>query len=821
MTTTDIEPWPFDAPPGESMPLPPHDLAAEEQLLATLMRHPAAIDSAIDAGWHPDDMFRDVHKVFAWAISHLSDVAVIDMTHDGRQYGQLIDPMALVNHIGPGHPYFTTGVGTALLTKLTTWPAAPPYPQEAARAIHSLAVKRRLAEAGSRIHQYAQARDWDAARAVALAEAELGKVGGGSASVAAELEDPRVLAADTAATDYDWIVPGLLALMDRLILVGWEGHGKAGDMNTPVPTPKGWTTLGELRAGDEVFGPDGRPARVEGTSGPLLGRPCYRIRFSDGAEIIADAEHIWATETALARNNRRGPSLVTTEEIAATLHYREGFQLNHAIQACAPLQYAAQELPVDPYLLGYWLGDGDSGGGQLTVGETDLDHLTSQIGALGERFRVAPASGERDASRVRVYGLTARLRPLGVLGAKHIPDAYLHGSVPQRLALLQGLMDTDGTISWRGGQPGRRHGAAQIELSLCDERLARDAHELLLGLGVKVAWREGPAVLRGRRTGTRYRLSFYTDLPVFRLERKDSRRATLRTRRGTLRYITAVEPVQTRPVCCIKVDRPDGMFVFGRECIPTHNTRLLWQIAMCVASGVNPFRTELRIDPQRVLVIDLEVGRGIRARGFRGLLEHADQAGLDSSLIRVWSRPAGLDLRTPEGQADLSAAVRAHRPRLITGGPMYKMGLAEADGPGDFKAVSDALDRVRERHQCALVLEQHAPMAQAGKPRLLRPMGSVLWTQWPEFGKGLRPVPDQPHTYDLPNFREDRETGRDWPTRLSWRRGYGWPWEASYDNPPPEPMTYRGRTDPAVRADLARQDHQDELAAQRAAHNGG
>jgi hypothetical protein len=478
MTATDLGPWPAaTAGDGDFTVQPPHDLAAEEQLLATLMRHPAAVDAAIDAGWHPDDMYREFHKVMAWAIAALADVAVIKMDHDGHSYGQLIDPVAITNHIGPGHPWFTSGVGTALLGKLATWPAVTPYPAEAARTIHSLAVKRRLGEAGIRICQYSKMADWDAARAVALAEAELGKVGGGNASVAAELEDPRVLAADHAATDYDWIVPGLLALMDRLILVGWEGHGK---------------------------------------------------------------------------------------------------------------------------------------------------------------------------------------------------------------------------------------------------------------------------------------------------------------------------------------------------------TRLLWQIAMCIASGVNPFRTELRIDPQRVLVIDLEVGRGIRARGFRGLLEHADAAGLDSSLIRIWSRPAGLDLRTPEGQADLSAAVRAHRPRLIVGGPMYKMGLAEADGPGDFKAVSDALDRVRERHQCALVLEQHAPMAQAGKPRLLRPMGSVLWTQWPEFGKGLRPVPDEPHTYDLPNFREDRETGRDWPTRLSWRRGYGWPWEASYDNPPPEPMTYRARrTDPAVQADLARQDHQDELAAQRAAHDGG
>src|SRR5262249_10766795 len=132
---------------------------------------------------------------------------------------------------------------------------------------------------------------------------------------------------------------------------------------------------------------------------------------------------------------------------------------------------------------------------------------------------------------VSVHG---KLREIGVLGNKHIPESYLHGSVVQRLALLQGLMDTDGTVSNRGAGGGRASGCAQCEFSVVHERLARDVYELLLGLGIKVTLRSAPAVLEGRQTGVRYRLGFQTVLPVFRLPRKDARLSPLRTRRATL-----------------------------------------------------------------------------------------------------------------------------------------------------------------------------------------------------------------------------------------------------------------------------------------------
>jgi recombination protein RecA len=168
--------------------------------------------------------------------------------------------------------------------------------------------------------------------------------------------------------------------------------------------------------------------------------------------------------------------------------------------------------------------------------------------------------------------LPAQLRELGVLGDKHIPESYLRGSVAQRLALLQGLMDTDGTVSAAGAGTGRGSGAARCEFSVVSKRLASDVHELLLGLGIKVTFHEGPAVLGGRVVGTRYRLGFQTDLPVFRLPRKAARLIPLRTRRAKLRYVTAVESVPSVPVRCIQVDHPSHTYLAGRDCVPTHNT---------------------------------------------------------------------------------------------------------------------------------------------------------------------------------------------------------------------------------------------------------
>jgi recombination protein RecA len=427
---------------------------------------------------------------------------------------------------------------------------------------------------------------------------------------------------------------------------GPEGSGKALALDTPIPTPKGWTTMGELSPGQEVFSSDGSTTRVTFATPVMTGHECFRVRFSDGAEIVADADHLWMTTTLWGRTERWSPAVVTTREIAASVRARDGHALNHAIQTCEPLEYPAQELPVAPYTLGAWLGDGSKEDARITSTDPEiLDEIrrdgyqvrcsNPQQHDRAPTYRISrpqeqlvcllagprcSSSGsviarglcrnhyesERRSGQIgewpvhKAMSLPAQLRELRVLGDKHIPERYLHGSVAQRLALLQGLMDTDGTVSAMGAGVGRGSGAARCEFSVVSSRLASDVHELLLGLGIKVTLHEGPAVLKGRVVGTRYRLGFQTDLPVFRLPRKAARLTSLRTRRAALRYIAAVEPVPSVPVRCIQVDHPSHTYLAGRECVPTHNTTVALHAAANAqkAGGIAAFiDAEHSLDP--------------------------------------------------------------------------------------------------------------------------------------------------------------------------------------------------------------------------------
>lgn len=379
-----------------------------------------------------------------------------------------------------------------------------------------------------------------------------------------------------------------------LMLAG-RGAGKALALDTPIPTPSGWTTMGALRDGDTVFDETGKPCRVVQAHPVLHGRECFKVTFSDGAEVIADAEHLWKTQTrrkrkSLGRINGRGDprkpqclpiayrEIFTTAEIAASLY--DGKEVNHAVRVAGALQLPEKELPIDPYVLGAWLGDGSSATGEITT--CDFGVL-DEIEAAGETVGSARETGNASftysisphAPTVRkgVQGfirdprsLTGRLQQLGVRWNKHIPDAYLRASQDQRAALLQGLMDTDGYVSERG----------IAEFCSTNKVLADGVMELVLSLGIKATFKTGRATINGRDCGPKYRVMFTPYQRVFRLERKAMRvnlGGGAQAERQRRRYIVAVEPVPSVPVRCITVDSPSRLYLCSRWMIPTHNTR--------------------------------------------------------------------------------------------------------------------------------------------------------------------------------------------------------------------------------------------------------
>ena len=166
--------------------------------------------------------------------------------------------------------------------------------------------------------------------------------------------------------------------------------------------------------------------------------------------------------------------------------------------------------------------------------------------------------------------LSARLRALGVLGNKHVPGIYLTAGDRQRESLLQGLVDTDGSIDPRRGQ---------VEFCSTLRPLADAALYLARSLGWRATLRTGRATLNGRDHGTKYRVFFTPKTcdpfcPV-RLPRKVARITGTDGGKGRATLsIASIEPVSSRPVRCIQVGSPDGLFLAGRDLIPTHNSQL-------------------------------------------------------------------------------------------------------------------------------------------------------------------------------------------------------------------------------------------------------
>jgi hypothetical protein len=363
-----------------------------------------------------------------------------------------------------------------------------------------------------------------------------------------------------------------------------QGGGEPLALDTPVPTPDGWTTMGDIAVGDYVFGRDGNPIEVLSTGEVHEGRECYRVTFSDRTSIVADASHLW---TVIDRNaarshaadddgiRRRPETTLTTGQLRDGIReWRErGKEGNrYGIPAGAPVVLDGVDLLVDPYVLGVWLGDGQTAGAAICGAEPDLAFIAAEIEARGYSVTRWTSTPGKTPVIGLPGGLLAALRALGVLGDKHIPSEYLRSSLSQRLDLLRGLMDTDGTVGHLGHET--------CEYSSKHERLASQVAELARSLGYRatLARKEEPR----SRTGETWRVTFRADPEVvpFLLDRKADRCRTPVWVKN--RAVVSIEPADSVAVRCIAVDSDDHLFRAGDGWTLTHNTRI------AAAGGVPP-----------------------------------------------------------------------------------------------------------------------------------------------------------------------------------------------------------------------------------------
>lgn len=410
---------------------------------------------------------------------------------------------------------------------------------------------------------------------------------------------------------YPWVLEVERRLMEAvmdpeerfIILNVPPQNGKALDVDTPIATPNGWKRIGDIIDGDLVYTHDGTLCSVTKAHAPYA-TEIWRVTFDDKSTIDCDEGHLWtayqksAAESYAADHRTwqddwptwrapgqgkrrrdgglgRGAETLTTRAIAQSLHVHCDDRANWRIPV-GRIVGQDVDLPIDPYLLGYWLGDGSTSSGGITVGLSDLAALIERVGESRVRhYRSNPST-----ANVRPRGLERALRLNGLLNNKHIPAAYLRSSVAQRRALLAGLMDSDGGMSGN-----------TAEISQQDAVLADGIQELVVSLGGKVRAMTRPAALRGKLTGkTVYRQAILTDFNPFSLPRKADKWEVVAAKRRRLkrsqRTIQSVEPTgRVGMVRCLTVDAPSRLYLAGRSMIPTHNTTLMmfligWYLGM-------------------------------------------------------------------------------------------------------------------------------------------------------------------------------------------------------------------------------------------------
>ena len=363
-------------------------------------------------------------------------------------------------------------------------------------------------------------------------------------------------------------------------------RGRAQPFSSAVLTPSGFQPIGDLRVGDLVIGSNGLPTPVLGVF-PQGRKEVFHVRTQDGASTLCCSEHLWRVRTPDDRRRGKPARLVETHEMVGRLRaaHQHRFELP---LVDASVEFAARDVPMDPYALGLLLGDGC-----LTMSTTPSFSTADPdlVKALEERldgielqpkgrvdYVLRHTAGHRGGVIV-ANPVTVVLRELGLAGTtsrtKFVPEIYLYNDSAARLALLQGLLDSD------GGPVTQRARTCRVQYVTCSERLRDDVTFLVRSLGGVAYSRRREAAGRppGRANGrpVHHRSdAFILDIRLpsgiepFRLRRKRDRYRRFGGGRP-MRFVDSIEPAGEEETVCIQVAAADSLYVTD-DFLVTHNT---------------------------------------------------------------------------------------------------------------------------------------------------------------------------------------------------------------------------------------------------------
>lgn len=366
---------------------------------------------------------------------------------------------------------------------------------------------------------------------------------------------------------------GILRLAGQIDLIIKQGNEivlvdhKGLPLDTPILTSTGWSTMGDLKVGDKVFDKDGNLCNVTVKS-EVHHNPCYKINFDNHESIVADMDHRWLVSFKKPKSTKYPEGymnqVMTTVELKTyldSIETRTSTNIPKILNA-KPLNLPKAELPLDPYILGVWLGDGSKSGGVITQAKnSNLWEIIRQSGfELGPNINHNP---DRDNVEVRtVYGLSTILKSMKLLNNKHIPSNYLLSSYEDRLQLLRGLMDTDGYF-----HPKRKRYVMTTSFDWQMEGMK----QLLSSLGCKVSVFREIHKCDGKEfpgwninfTTNNFNPFLYRNQEITSPSTKDN---------NSFRNIESIEETELVPTQCIAVDSPSHTYLAGHSCIVTHNT---------------------------------------------------------------------------------------------------------------------------------------------------------------------------------------------------------------------------------------------------------
>lgn len=351
---------------------------------------------------------------------------------------------------------------------------------------------------------------------------------------------------------------------------------KGLSVDTLIPTPEGFTTMGEIQVGDKLYNALGRETTVIAKS-EVKHLPCYEITFQNGDSVIADEEHRWYARAGKGYCHKPDWNVLTTQE----LYVAKALGLSVVIPSHPMTEFEEKELLVDPYVLGYWLGNGSRQSAQVSCHEDDADEIASILGKYYDISQHHDDKGRcitlnissKTGLRKDCSSLRQQLKDIGVFGNKHIPEIYTRGSLQQRLDLVRGLCDSDGTIETTRGR---------VTFTSSRQELAEGLYTVLCSLGENVTRFSSPSHYFGSNEimsgSTIFTLTWQPNFNPFYLSRKAARFQE-RTAETTC-PIKSIVKIDSVPTQCIAVDCGDATeetdfrksFLFGEGFFPTHNT---------------------------------------------------------------------------------------------------------------------------------------------------------------------------------------------------------------------------------------------------------